>query len=224
MVSHGGQEIMGSNGQQDTISRLTNAIRVAALCCTALACNHSNQSNSQDSNTSSEAGTANAEYADTAITSFEKKALNDVSAIKKLANDNAAAQSLVSKAMQSSLFDPASATYLNLRTSASGDICGKVNAKNRFGAYVGYKDFVLLKRGGLYISDFNDGLDSTPNNSFALFYAWSCATVPERTAFYARVAPQSSELPTTQPDQTESEPDSVLDAPIAKETPSVPST
>lgn len=40
----------------------------------------------------------------------------------------------------SELFDPGSATFRNVHESTIG-YCGEVNAKNRLGGYVGYKEF-----------------------------------------------------------------------------------
>lgn len=41
------------------------------------------------------------------------------------------------------LFDPDSATFRNVH-ARSTDVCGEVNAKNRYGGYVGYRTFWVL--------------------------------------------------------------------------------
>ena len=58
----------------------------------------------------------------------------------------AAAQERVAK----NFFDPASAQFKNVKTFPTGAVCGSVNAKNRFGGYVGFRDFVLAESGALY--------------------------------------------------------------------------
>lgn len=42
------------------------------------------------------------------------------------------------------LKDPFSAEYKEVRSLPSGTICGKVNAKNGYGAYAGWSEFALL--------------------------------------------------------------------------------
>ena len=49
------------------------------------------------------------------------------------------AQSLVAAQM----FDPESAKFKSVRAVDGGAICGFVNAKNRYGAYVGFAEFAV---------------------------------------------------------------------------------
>ena len=54
--------------------------------------------------------------------------------------------------VRSALSDPDSAQFRDLGVDAeTGSICGRVNAKNKFGGYVGFKPFALLKDGTLYL-------------------------------------------------------------------------
>ncbi|AZV00286.1 peptidoglycan-binding protein [Paracoccus kondratievae] len=60
----------------------------------------------------------------------------------------------VKDAVGDGLKDPFSAQYRNFRILPSGRICGEVNAKNTYGAYVGWTTFIThggpLKIGGSY--------------------------------------------------------------------------
>lgn len=55
------------------------------------------------------------------------------------------------------LRDPGSARFRNLRRMATGGVCGEVNSKNAYGAYVGYSGFYYTGseygRGGVYFAD-----------------------------------------------------------------------
>ena len=83
------------------------------------------------------------------------------------------------RAMEKVLFDPGSAQLRDLRAGRGGAICGKVNAKNRYGAYVGFKDFVVGKDGWPEISEHNNGVGSELFTSFAAAYLAGCATKEE---------------------------------------------
>lgn len=48
------------------------------------------------------------------------------------------------KRLKNSLKDPSSADIRNSKLGKSGVVCGQVNAKNSFGAYTGYKNFVQI--------------------------------------------------------------------------------
>ena len=51
------------------------------------------------------------------------------------------------RATMTSLYDPDSAQFRNLRNVSKGQepiICGEVNAKNRLGGYVGYRRFLAV--------------------------------------------------------------------------------
>ena len=45
------------------------------------------------------------------------------------------------------MLDPDSANFRSVRTADDGAVCGLVNAKNRYGAYVGFTRFVVDERG-----------------------------------------------------------------------------
>jgi hypothetical protein len=54
--------------------------------------------------------------------------------------------------VRSALSDPDSAQFRDLGVDTeTGSICGRVNAKNKFGGYVGFKPFALLKDGTLHL-------------------------------------------------------------------------
>jgi hypothetical protein len=52
-------------------------------------------------------------------------------------------------AVKTQLFDSDSAKFRNLYISSSGVVCGEVNAKNRLGAYAGFRMFEYDNRHGL---------------------------------------------------------------------------
>ena len=138
-----------------------------------------------------------------AITALEEKAKSVFDKRREEAQQAAAMTSSVAKAMEVYLFDPASAQYRQLRTGRGGAVCGKYNAKNRYGAYVGFKDFVLSKdKETLYFSSHNDGVRSEWYGSFAEAYVNACANEKERKFHAAMTAP----VPSVQPLQDESDP------------------
>jgi hypothetical protein len=78
-------------------------------------------------------------------------------------------------------FDPSSAKFRNLRKAATQypdrTICGQVNAKNRLGAYVGFKPFfydTVTNEANIYLPDDNPGLDEL--RRMAIKYA-GCTSV-----------------------------------------------
>lgn len=87
----------------------------------------------------------------------------------------------VRKAMEQYLIDPFSAKYINLRAGRNGTICGTVNAKNRFGAYVGAKPFVVAKNGTVNASRDGNGIDVELYGAFADAYLEACATAAEKS-------------------------------------------
>lgn len=103
-------------------------------------------------------------------------------------------QSKVSAAMTRYLYDPHSAQYSHIRAGQGGSICGKVNGKNRYGAYVGFKDFVLRNDGEtLNVSDYNDGVRTAVYGSFAEAYLDACASAEERQEHSRATAPMAVE-------------------------------
>ena len=52
-------------------------------------------------------------------------------------------EAIAHKRVAPSLFDPSSAQFRHLSTR-DGVLCGEVNAKNRYGAYVGFRPFFAL--------------------------------------------------------------------------------
>lgn len=55
---------------------------------------------------------------------------------------NLAKIAAIQKEVADKLNDPESARFRNLQATEAGIVCGYVNAKNRFGGYVGFKPFV----------------------------------------------------------------------------------
>lgn len=99
-------------------------------------------------------------------------------------------ESRASKAMESYLFDPYSVKFRSLRAGRGGAICGQYNAKNRLGAYVGFRDFVIGKDGkSIYASRNSDGVETELYTSFADAYVNACATKAEANLHAALTAP-----------------------------------
>lgn len=53
----------------------------------------------------------------------------------------------VQKVVAARLADPDAAQFRNMRKAKFDDVCGEVNGKNRFGAYVGFEPFVAVRLG-----------------------------------------------------------------------------
>jgi hypothetical protein len=106
---------------------------------------------------------------------------------------------LVKKAMTAYLFDPASAQFTSLRQGRNGAVCGKYNAKNRYGAYTGYKDFVLSRDGEtIFGSDRNDGVRAGLLGGFAEAYVNACATDKEIKAYREATSFESEDEPSAE--------------------------
>lgn len=116
-----------------------------------------------------------------------------------------------SKAMEAYLFDPYSVRFRSLRAGRGGAVCGQYNAKNRLGAYVGFRDFVIGKDGKtVYASRNSDGVETELYTSFADAYVNACATEAEANVYAALTAPYddySSDRP-----MTDAEADAVTEA------------
>lgn len=121
-----------------------------------------------------------------------KAALDKKREVRRRADD---LQAAVKKAMASQLFDPFSARFQDLRAGRKGAICGKYNAKNRYGAYVGFKDFVLSRdRETVFTSEHNDGIGTEIYGSFAEAYVNACASPAEAKRYAAATAPSDDSL------------------------------
>lgn len=78
-------------------------------------------------------------------------------------------------ALATNLFDVDTAKFANLRqkTTGTGDkadttICGDVNAKNRMGAYVGFRHFAVSPKDGFSIVDPQADLTSADDSDRAI--------------------------------------------------------
>jgi hypothetical protein len=160
-------------------------MRLALLstCLLAAACN----------STSEERGTAPKEEQQTpamALTALEVEAKTLLDRHDRKREEVEGFERRVKGAMEPVLFDPASGMYRELRSGKSGAICGQVNAKNRYGAYVGFKDFVLSRDGEtIYISRYADGINSEQYTSFAEAYVTACASKAEKDRYAALTEP-----------------------------------
>lgn len=125
--------------------------------------------------------------------------------------------------MKNVLFDPGAAEYQGVRLGRGGSICGKLNGKNRMGAYIGFKDFVITGTKEALFSPSNNGIAFASMTPFALAYAQGCASKQESEFFYSSNRPAetttSSDSTWTEPPLQADEPDAVLDAPPKEEAP-----
>lgn len=76
-------------------------------------------------------------------------------------------------AVKTQLFDSDSAKFRNLYISSSGVVCGEVNAKNRFGAYAGFRMFEYDNRHGLGEVRIK-GDDSSASVTDAMMWKYDC--------------------------------------------------
>ena len=156
-----------------------------------------------------------------ALVGSEAAIIQELAKLAQGKEDLARAKVLATTALQKVLFDPSSVQFLSIRMGRNGAVCGKYNAKNRFGAYVGFRDFVVTKDGDPVTSDSNDGLASVPRNYFAAAYLIACANAKERSDYLNLTEPEPAESePVPQwddlsPSREHQEPDAVLDAPPA---------
>ncbi len=96
----------------------------------------------------------------------------------------------VKSAMEVALIDPFSAQYRTLRSGRNGAICGQVNGKNRMGAYVGFRDFVLGKDGKtVWFSQQSDGVETELYSGFAEAFVSACASRVQVARYRAATAP-----------------------------------
>lgn len=116
------------------------------------------------------------------LTALEQRAKSQLEAKVRKERELGALQASVKEAMAGYLFDPGSAQYRELRAGRNGAICGKLNGKNRLGAYVGFKDFVVSRdKQTVYVSGSNDGINTEMDGSFAEAYLNACASAAERS-------------------------------------------
>ena len=165
-------------------------------------------------------GTENEQVSDdlrVGLTMLEVTGQKLLQAETKKLQDSSSTSETVKAAMRGVLFDPRSAEYENVRRGREGSICGKINGKNRMGAYIGYKDFVVTSTKEVLISTTNDGIAFSGSTPFAVAYAKACASTAEAKSFYASNAPEEESEPSapslTEPELVPDEPDAILDAP-----------
>lgn len=124
------------------------------------------------------------------LSPLETKALAVFDAQKKAEHANEQLLAATKKTMAAYLFDPFSAHYRKLRAGRNGAICGQYNAKNRMGAYTGFRDFVIPRdRSTVYYSESSGGLTSDLYSAFSTAYVGSCATQAEVRLYNVLTSP-----------------------------------
>lgn len=142
-------------------------------------CNSTQESPIDQQNVQDDAGKASPPV----LTALEREAKQRLDSKREESRKADQMKARVQKAMATYLFDPGSAQFMALRAGRKGAVCGKYNAKNRYGAYTGYKDFVLSKDGEtIFGSENNDGVRTALYGSFAEAYLNVCATEKETKA------------------------------------------
>jgi hypothetical protein len=167
---------------------------LAAFCFT-LACS---KPQSADSNAS--ATLAVSQPGPVSIMESKAKALFDTR--QKSAQESQRLLASAKKVLASYLFDPFSAQYRRVRSGRGGAVCGQYNAKNRMGAYTGFKDFVIPRGESLaYLSSAEGGFLAEPYSDFTRAYVASCATSDEVKLykFATTPIPQPSDEPDEAP-------------------------
>lgn len=127
---------------------------------------------------------------DLSLTMLELEAIEKLEVHRKEREAIEGLAKRVRSAMEEYLFDPFSAEYRKLRAGRNGAVCGQVNAKNRLGAYVGFRDFVVGKDGKtVYSSGHSDGVETELYSSFAEAYVNACASKVEANRHAEATAP-----------------------------------
>ena len=148
------------------------------------------------------------------LTPMESQGLQYMTSYAKDVASSADLLARVKKVMESYLFDPTSAQFRNVKAGRDGSACGSYNAKNRYGAYVGFKDFVLTSDNRIVASDTNGGIAASSNAEFIDAYLDACGTKAQIAAF--RSLPETPTPTVSSEPAPDQEPDRVLDAPSPK--------
>ena len=75
------------------------------------------------------------------------------------------------------LLDPSAAQFRKLHIATGGPdpaLCGEINAKNRMGAYTGFKLFYVIYREGKYSGQIN--VSEEPSASFEMIMLGYCSS------------------------------------------------
>ena len=150
------------------------------------------------------------------LTPMQSEGLQYVATYGKQLQASAEALVRVKKAMEAYLFDPATAQYHGLRSGRNGAVCGKYNGKNRYGAFVGFKDFVMSGDGQVHFSDTSGGLEASSNDDYVKAYLDACATKGQIAAHESWATVPSTPASTDDSDPIAQEPDRILDAPTPR--------
>lgn len=170
------------------LSKLANVTRGVAIVSLLLS---AGCQQAPDSTISNNGQQADASTVPVALSALEVEARRVV-ATKSSERAQRALEGRARTALQGDLFDPFSARFANVRQGRNGAICGQYNARNRYGAYVGFRDFVVGRdRQTIYYSQNSDGVRSELFTSFAEAYLNACATGTE-VAQYRRLTGASS--------------------------------
>jgi hypothetical protein len=125
---------------------------------------------------------------------LEVRAVEIFDAQKKEVHEQERLLNATKKTMASTLFDPFSAHYQKIRAGRNGAICGQVNGKNRMGAYIGFKDFVIPRdRSDVFINEAAGGFTGELYSAFTSAYIASCANQQEVRLYNILTVPPPTE-------------------------------
>lgn len=117
-------------------------------------------------------------------------------ATKQLNSSSGRAVSLAKDAVTSTLRDPDSVKFRDIREAKSGAVCGYYNGKNAYGGYAGYSPFLYFSKDtrveksdniGFLIWNASLKFETTANISYILVYKNQLFTPDEEDALYRRI-------------------------------------
>lgn len=166
-------------------------------------------------NTESSKASAKAEVF---LTPMQSEGMQYIATYGKRVQETAVALMRVKKAMDPYLFDPDSAQYRDLHPGRGGASCGMYNAKNRYGAYVGFKDFVMTGDGRIVTSNTSGGIEASSDIDYIQSYLDACGTKAQIAAYRSTTESPAKSEPTLEA-PSDQEPDRILDAPPSRDPP-----
>jgi hypothetical protein len=118
--------------------------------------------------------------------------------------DTAQLQVRAAAALSGALIDPGSARYANIRSGASGAICGEVDSKQPDGKQGGMRPFLVTPQGVAVISTTPQVVFADPSDIFPDLYIEYCASPEELTRLGPRLSeaarnPEAIPIPAAEP-------------------------
>jgi hypothetical protein len=136
--------------------------------------------------------------------SAEEAALMENLTAGVTSEDAAQLQARAAAALSAALIDPGSARYANIRSGASGAICGEVDSKQANGKHGGMRPFLVTPQGVAVISTTAQVVFADPSDIFPDLYIEYCASPEELTRLGPRLTeaarnPEAIPIPAAEP-------------------------